>query len=60
MRAIKKGHKVTRVEWENEKEYGLLTLGWLCIHHAKDPEAKFHTWKVNEGDLVAEDWIIIR
>lgn len=49
------GKKIRRMEWEDKEEYGLLKDSWLTIHH----QGKFSQWMVNEGDLLAEDWIVL-
>jgi len=53
MRMIKEGKSVTRVSWGN-KDYCLLKDGWLTIF-TKD---QFFVWKVNDGDIEGEDWVI--
>lgn len=49
------GKKIRRKEWESEDEYGLLKDNFLMIHR----NDKFHTWIVSEGDLLAQDWVVI-
>ena len=53
---IKIGKKVRRLEWTDEKEYGLLKDTFLMIHR----QDKFHQWIVSEGDMMAIDWVIIK
>ena len=48
-----KGSKITRVAWKNE-DYCVLADGWLSIKR----DDKFFVWKVNDGDLLAVDWVI--
>ncbi len=56
LEAILKGDRVTRAEWENEGEYGLLLSdGFLGIRH----ENKLHTWKLHQEDIIADDWYVI-
>lgn len=55
MTAVIDGMKVTRIEWENNSEYGYLKQGWLMIH----TKGKDHVWQVSDGDLLAEDWIVM-
>lgn len=55
--AIKKvieGKKITRIAWGNE-DFCLIRNEWLTVYTKKE----FHTWIINEGDMFAEDWIII-
>ena len=55
MREIIKGKSVARIEWAN-KDYCLLRVGWLTIFI----ENKFRGWKVNDGDMEAEDWFVVK
>lgn len=50
-----KGNKVARKEWNNT-DYGLVKEGWLSIRR----NGEFFTWKVNDGDLQAEDWFVVK
>lgn len=54
IREIMSGKMVARVEWGN-KDYGLLKDEWLTIFHNN----KFSTWLVNDGDMTAQDWIVL-
>lgn len=54
MAEIIKGNKVARKEWQNT-DYGLLKEGWLSIYR----NGEFFTWKVNDGDMLAEDWFVV-
>jgi hypothetical protein len=47
-----KGRKITRKEWNDVNEYGVLADGWLTIH----TKGVFNKWLVNDGDLLAQDW----
>ena len=55
MAAVIKGSLITRKAWNDINEYGLLADGWLTIH----TKGAFHRWTVNDGDLLAVDWIIL-
>lgn len=48
------GKRITRISWGN-KDYCLIKDGWLCVFTKGD----FHTWSVNDGDLEANDWIVV-
>jgi len=50
------GKKLTRVEWDNKDEYGLVRDDKLQIH----TKGKFHDWIVSYADMLAEDWEIVR
>lgn len=53
---ILEGERVTRLEWENESEYGLmLSDGFLGIRH----DNQLYSWKLHQSDLLAEDWVIV-
>lgn len=54
VRKIIEGKKVTKEEWNDEKKYGHLAHGFLCIHTDED-----HTWNVNDGDLLGKDYYVI-
>lgn len=50
------GDKVTRVEWDNDKEYGFLKDEFLSIH----TKGKDHQWLVSKADMEAGDWVVVR
>lgn len=52
---IAEGHKVTKLEWNNKKDYGYMEGIFLWIFR----NGKGHPWKINEGDILGKDWIII-
>lgn len=51
---IIKGKKVARVSWGNG-DYGFLDGEWLSIF----TNNKVSIWKVNDGDMFGEDWIVV-
>lgn len=51
---LTKGAKIRRESWP-VADYGLLKDGWLSIYR----NGEFFTWKVNDGDLLGEDWVTI-
>ena len=53
--ALIKGSRIRRVAWVNQDEYGILVDGWLSIHI----NGSFSVWKVSDGDLLANDWIVV-
>ena len=55
MREVISGKRVARIEWGND-DYGFLKDEWLSIF----TKGKFHSWLVSEGDLMAEDWFIVK
>lgn len=55
IREIKNGKKVRRITWP-EEDYGVFEDGWLKVFTDK----KLSRWLINEGDMNAEDWIVIK
>jgi hypothetical protein len=53
------GKRATREEWSDKRHYGLLKDEFLSLHKAGEAEGLIHPWIVSEGDLLAEDWIIL-
>lgn len=56
MKAVVDGRRITRLEWGDASFFGLLFNGRLSLH--KD-DGKFYGWIVNDGDMLAEDWIVL-
>ena len=56
MKEIIKGNQITRIEWAND-DYCFLDKkeGILSIFR----EGKNYWWKVNDGDLESQDWIVV-
>jgi len=55
IRAVIIGQRVTRLEWNNPDIYGQIRHGMLQIHRDGD----WFNWLVNDGDLLATDWIVL-
>lgn len=55
VRCMIEGAKVTRVEWNNEEEYGHMKDGFVMIH-MKDHDYK---WVISDGDYLAIDWTLV-
>lgn len=53
---IRDGERVTRLDWKDEGQYGLLHNGQLCLRLPTG----LHTWIVSDGDMNAGDWIVLR
>lgn len=47
--------KMTRLEWDDKDTYGLIQDTHLRIHL----NDKFHDWILSDGDLLADDWVIL-
>jgi len=48
------GKMITKLEWDNTDDYGMLRDNWLMIHRA----GKWHRWLLNDGDIMGDDWIL--
>ena len=59
MRAITQGLRITREAWNNPDTFGFMSGGFLALHKAGEPLNVLHQWIVNDGDLLAEDWLIV-
>lgn len=55
MELVKDGKRITKLEWNNIEEYGVLKDGWLMIVRS----GKFYTWTISDGDLMGTDYIIL-
>lgn len=55
LREVSNGKKITRVEWNNPNSYGYFKDGLLMIHLIDTD----HTWIINDGDLLAIDWMVL-
>lgn len=51
------GKKITRLEWNDKKYYGVLEEGFLVLHK---PGGKIYQWIISDGDLIGEDYIVIK
>ena len=56
IREVIAGYKITRLEWDDPTSYGLLKDGFLQINL----KGKLFRWMVNDGDMLAEDWVTIQ
>ena len=59
IRELIEGAHITRKAWGDTATWGLLANGFLSIHNAGDFSALSHQWIVNDGDLVATDWVVV-
>lgn len=59
MKAVIAEKKITRLSWEDLDHYGLLKDGLLALHKAGQDEFTFYSWIVNDGDLLATDWMVV-
>lgn len=49
------GHRVTRLDWNDENEYGFMLNNFLSIH----TKGQDHTWIISYQDMIANDWVIV-
>lgn len=56
IREVINGKKITRIEWNDMGTYCFLNKDILAIHKA---DGKNYQWVINDGDLLAKDWIIV-
>lgn len=54
IRSIVLGNRIARISWANS-DYCVVKDGFLCIH----TKGELHTWKVSDGDIDGEDWIVV-
>ena len=55
IQAIIAGKKVARISWGNT-DYCLMKDGWISIY----TKGAFHAWKINDGDISGEDWLVVK
>lgn len=53
------GHRITKLEWDDRRTYGVLESGLLHLHKAGEDADKLHPWIVNDGDILGIDWIVL-
>ena len=56
IRAITKGYKISKLEWDDPNIYGILHEGHLRI---KLRDEELHDWIITDGDLFGTDWVIL-
>ena len=56
---IMDGYTLTKLEWGNHEIKVKLFDDRLCIYGVDDDE-KWHPWIITIGDLLGDDWIIIK
>jgi len=59
LKLIADGKRITKLEWDDKRTYGLLKEGMLQIHKSGEAEEKTHPWIINDGDINGEDFIIL-
>jgi len=56
IRAIIKGKKITKLEWNDKEIYGVLNDNILMLHKR---DGVMYKWMLSDGDLLGEDWIVV-
>lgn len=56
LRAVRKGMKATRTEWDDQFTYLEMADGFLHIHLSSDN--LLHPLKVGQGDIDGMDWVV--
>ena len=51
------GRRVTKLEWNDKRTYGLVLDDLLQLHKAGEAEDVTHPWILNRGDLIGWDWM---
>lgn len=61
MDEVRKGSKVRRLEWEDEKVYASMKDGLLKLFTIKDGQKEygFHEWIISDGDIHGEDYSVV-
>jgi len=57
LRAIRDGHRITKLEWANPNIYCVMHDRKLHIHKVEDN--LLHPWIINDGDIAGMDWVIV-
>ena len=56
LKEIMEGRKVTKLEWNDPKFYGVLDDTRLKLHK---PDDLLYSWILTDGDIGGEDYIIV-
>lgn len=60
LRQVIAGHRITKLEWQNEDTYLTRSDEFLCIHKAGEPDDQFHALMISDGDLLGQDWVVLK
>jgi hypothetical protein len=58
LKAIADGKKVTKLEWSDNRIYGVLVDGKLMLRKP-DADYEFYPWTISDDDIAGTDWVII-
>ena len=60
LKLIADGKRITKLEWDDKRTYGLLKEGMLQIHKSGEAEETTHPWIINDGDLNGDDFVVLQ
>jgi hypothetical protein len=53
---VLEGKRITKLEWDDKRHYGILEEEILQLHKAGEKEETLHPWIISNGDLSGDDW----
>lgn len=53
--AVIAGERITKLEWDNADNFGMLKDNHLMIHL----DDGWHQWIISDGDLLGDDWVTL-
>jgi len=53
---VRRGKKITKIEWGNVNLYGFLNEARLRLHKA---DGTLNDWIISEGDIIGNDWMVV-
>lgn len=56
LKIVMGGSRISKLEWNNTDEYGVLGDGHLRLHK---PDGKQYNWILSDGDILGEDYIVV-
>ena len=56
--AIINDERISRLEWHDPDTYGMLRDGLLMLYLSDTKQ--WYKWIINDGDLLSEDWIVVK
>jgi len=59
IKQVIEGKKITRIEWGDVNHYGVLKNDILCLFRDGKNGDTFYSWIINDGDLLATDWVVV-
>lgn len=49
------GRRIRRLAWVEPGEFCMMLDGWVSIYRF----GKYHHWEISQGDIDADDWIVL-